>query len=199
MYCHNCGAQLKDGAKFCTECGANLMGEYSADTAKHVRVNVKQSRGTEQESYKSEPREKRKTHRFFWFVVLLCIAALAVIYLSPVTRNLYFYSGYQVFSEGSLSVEEESKVRKLFEGTCLFFEKQEDDYIIADLETGNGWSLSDLKEAGNGSTEVEIKLTGDSAAVYISDTGNSETLKLSYSLPTFRQRVYFLMKYYFGA
>ena len=98
-----------------------------------------------------------------------------------------------------MSVEEESKVRKLFEGTCLFFEKQEDDYIIADLETGNGWSLSDLKEAGNGSTEVEIKLTGDSAAVYISDTGNSETLKLSYSLPTFRQRVYFLMKYYFGA
>ena len=31
MYCHNCGAQIPDGAKFCTECGERTVGRTTSE------------------------------------------------------------------------------------------------------------------------------------------------------------------------
>ena len=55
MYCHNCGAQIPDGAKYCTECGVNLA------------------------EYEPKNKSKSKTNPLF-LIVLLMLGGLFVYY-----------------------------------------------------------------------------------------------------------------------
>lgn len=39
MYCHNCGAEVEDGLKFCSECGTQIIKDKSDDTRKNESVS----------------------------------------------------------------------------------------------------------------------------------------------------------------
>lgn len=38
MFCKNCGAELPEGAKFCTECGCDLASENTSQTSRNAGI-----------------------------------------------------------------------------------------------------------------------------------------------------------------
>ena len=161
MFCENCGAQLKDGAKFCKQCGASLVEDNTNDRTHHVSVKVKKE--PDEGSRFVEQRPKRKSHWFAWFLFLLLLTvvllAFALLYNSPYTRDLYYYSGFDYSSNISLPADMEEQMISLnsdsYKGCYVL--KMDGNYYLFDPSTGDFQTAKDIEaEAKKESDEILV-------------------------------------------
>ena len=183
VYCHNCGAQIPDGSKFCNNCGAN--------------VSIFNQNSVETVSTSLPPKQKKKRG---WLKALLYIALIFVliggcyIFFNPETRDIYIFTKITVNSEYDKDELLES-AEEIFADTYLL--KNSDGYLVANLETGLGFSESDVKEAALETTTIEFSSFGNYALIEITDNTTGESARVSYTKVKLGQRLYFLSKYYY--
>ena len=75
MYCHYCGAQIIDGAKFCAECGARLEGEELKEHTTDddgISIDSETRPSTDEEPIRQS---KRRSFNSI-FIIAVCIFAL---------------------------------------------------------------------------------------------------------------------------
>lgn len=81
MYCNNCGEQIQDGAKFCTNCGARLVNDDS------YQEEVEWADNPERDyRYDYTPQPTKKKHwflRIFFLFIVIALGAYAYISFSP--------------------------------------------------------------------------------------------------------------------
>lgn len=196
MYCQNCGAKLKDGAKFCTECGESIDNSNSNGQGVRVKVTPRQADSQEQIRYVEQPRKKKKSHWFLWLIILLAIAALVFLYFSPMTRNLYVYSKIQFRSDNPITEQEKREFTELFEGNYLY-QNEDGKYYVADLDSGLELSLSDLQDSAPEELDLSIDVSGNYALIEIKDLNSNDRITISFFKASLMERVKFVSRYYY--
>lgn len=197
MYCPNCGAQLNSGAKFCSECGQSIESAKANEQGQNenVRVYPRQTDNPERIRYVMQPQEQpKKHHGFIWFIIILLIAAIAFLYLSPRTRNLYVCSKIQILAD-YISEEDRRGLEDEFGGSYLF-QDEDGKYAIVDLESGMGFSLSDFQDEMPSYMGLSIKVSGKYAVIEINYSNSNDRIIISYFKASLLQRAKFISRFH---
>ena len=188
MYCHNCGAQIPDGSKFCNSCGANVELQNHKTNEREVVVPHKGEATT-------KPEKQRKGgggKAFLCIFLLLLILTVCWVFFNPDTRDLYVYSKASIYSE-DLEDTEFAPLVSSFEDTYLFTPSGQ--YLFVNLESGLGFSKEDIDEVLAEFADINISEFGSYAFVEISDKNSSDKVTITYSRANIKERLGFLSKY----
>lgn len=195
MYCHKCGAQIPDGSRFCNSCGADV-----SMTSQPVERIIAE------EPQKSGEQPKAKTNKgglgkaFIYIFLLLLIIGACWFFFTPELNNVYHYSKVTYSSDYPITEDDKADVEDLFIGTYLY--KKNDEYYVANLETGLGFSSKDIKEkltAEDGFTmKIEINPNNLNYAYLTMEEKSTNTkITVSYIKASIGERLAFISKCYF--
>ena len=188
MYCHNCGAQIPDGSKFCNSCGANV--EKLIQTSNEHEAGVPHKN---ESTPKTEKKRKGGVGRaLFYILLLLLILAACWVFFNPDTRDLYVYSKASIYCD-DLEDAEFSPLVISFEDTYLF--TPSGHYLFINLESGLGFSEEEINEVLAEYANIDISEFGSYAFVEITDKNSTDKVTFTYSRANIAERLFFLSKY----
>ncbi len=177
MHCRNCGAEMANGLRFCSNCGAALSYE----------------RGT---NYTPErlPKKKRKNHWFLKLLAFLLVVAAVLVGRFLYSLDLYVYSKMTIHGSNELTIQEQQEFESLFSGTYLY--DADDDYHIVDLESGLEGLGADLLENNSDIVKFNITSQGNYAYIEIMDPNSSDKITYSFYKANLLEKLYFSSRYF---
>jgi len=76
-YCHECGTEIKEGAKFCKNCGTSIVKDLKEESNKREIKEEKQSFESSHHKYEIE---KQRNQIYQWIAIAIILLVLGVLF-----------------------------------------------------------------------------------------------------------------------
>lgn len=155
MKCPNCGAQVPDDARFCSECGSPLQHQHTIPTPVPDPELYEERRSPKGSPQKSDDKGLKQTIKMFIITAILVLAALTIFFIGRVMRmqsqikeaEAYMESGdyeaaYEIYKSVKVSdTKDQARIAK----KCIDAQKILDNALQQKVSQQFILALSNLK------------------------------------------------------
>lgn len=191
MYCHYCGTQIPDGARFCINCGAS---QESAPVPPTEQTYTEKEHVVDEVSSKKKGRFGRA---FIWGILLLLIVGAVYVLYSPAWRELYIIDTLSVSTSNPfIDISNDEELLNDTFGKAYLVKNQEDVYTIVSFKTDTMFIVDELIENMEEMGDASFSTNGSYARIVFDASEYSENVKITFRSVSLGERLQFLKLMY---